>query len=211
MLKHITALLALACVISLGTLAHGQTLFQDQMTDMSAGNGWQITEGLFPGTSNFEFNWDYSALGIPEAPNSQPGDDATRGLRLAANVGASLDDDQIAAVYRDPAFTGQYTLQVDAWLNWSADPAQNGTTEHAGVYVGFDIDDIPNGSPFPAQNGAGILWSSDGDCSNCDYILVKDAAELDLDGGQYVEDDFGFGNQPGYDNTDGDLPELFPA
>ena len=114
-------------------------------------------------------------------------------------------------------------MQVDAWLNWSADDDLNGTTEHAGVYAGFDPGSVD--SSAPAQSGAGLLWSSDGDCGNCDYILAKNGpgagdGELDLDSGQYSVSDFGFGNQSGYDNTDVntdpmngaivDIPAIFP-
>lgn len=164
-------------------------------------------------TAEAEFNWDYSDLGIPEAPHSEPGDAPTRGLRLAANITGLFGGDAIGAIREDESWTGQYTVQVDAWLNWAADVNQVGTTEHAGVYAGFDSADVDH-FILPAQNGAGILFDTDGDCLNCDYILTKDAAELDIFSGQYGETDFGFGNQPGYDQSDFNeninIPELFP-
>ena len=142
-----------------------------------------------------------------------------RALRLAANTPGAWAGDQVAAVYEDPGFSGQYTLQVDVWLNWSAvSGSGSGTTEHAGALVGFDLEDAQS-SFAPGQNGAGFLFSSDGDASCdgsvCDYVLVKDGARLDLASGQYAESDFGVGNQVGYDsgntNEGLDLPGLFPS
>ncbi len=166
-------------------------------------------------TVTAQFDWDYSQYGIPEAPSSDAGDAVRRGLRLTANDTGLFPGDQIAVFYQDASFTGQYTFQVDVWANWASSGGVGvGSTEHVGVYAGFDPNDV---NPFlaPAQNGAGILFDTDGDCGNCDYILTKDAAELDTFSGQYGETDFGFGNQPGYDNTDFneniDIPMLFPA
>lgn len=215
--------------VTLGTvsLVHGQMLiFQDELVsdaewDYSHFGGTAppipspdcpITDG---DTAEADFNWDYSQFGIPEAPNSDPGDSATRGLRLAANVCGNEVDDSIAIYHQDAAFTGQYTLQVDIWANWPAAPDNNGSTEFAGAFAGFDPNDV-NTDVAPARNGAGLLYTSEGGCGNCDYILLKDTAELDTFSGQFSVVDFGFGNQQGYDATDSDgmdvnLPATFPS
>jgi hypothetical protein len=200
--------------------AQGQTvLFSD---DLSTGAGWEFSHfggTAKPGVSDIseaDFGFDYSALGIPEAPHSDGGDPGTLGLRLAANTPGSWYGDQVAAVYADPNFNGQYTMQVDIWLNWTA--GGSGTTEHAGAMVGFNLEDAQSGFS-PGQNGGGFVFSSDGDSScndgNCDYMLVKDGAELDLSSGQYEETDFGGGNQPGYNHSDSNLnlnlQALFPS
>lgn len=87
--------------------------------------------------------------------------------------------------------------------------------------MGKDTVTNPADVNFPVSRGAGAIFSSDGDCSNCDHILLKNEAELDTFSGQYSVTDFGFGNQNGFDNTDintdplnGDLLDLsaiFPA
>ncbi len=177
--------------------------------------GMSAPDPLAGDTVTATFDWDYAQYGIPEAPNSDASDATRRGLKLTANDTGLFPGDQIAVFYQDASFTGQYTVQVDVWANWASSGGVGvGSTEHVGVYAGFDPADV---NPFlaPAQNGAGILFDTDGDCGNCDYILTKDAAELDIASGQYGETDFGFGNQPGYDNTDFnaniDIPALFPA
>ncbi len=208
----------------LGAAAHAQTLlFSD---DLSAGAGWKYSH--FGGTakpgandsSEADFGFNYAALGIPEAPNSQPGDASRRGLRLATNTVGRFAGDQVAAVYESPLFVGQYTVQVDAWLNWSPNASEVGTTEHVGVLAGFKVAEAQR-TFSPGQNGAGVLYSSDGGggCgstgSACDYMLVKNGAELDLASGQYGQTSFGLNNQAGYNNTDSNaslnLQTLFPS
>ncbi|TWT96878.1 hypothetical protein Pla108_26530 [Botrimarina colliarenosi] len=170
--------------------------------------------------SDARFGFDYSSLSIPEAPRSAPGDAAQRGVALRTNVAAG-NIDSAGISLANPAFSGRYLVEVDMWLNWSLDESQVGTTEHAGLFVGNDTVDNPASPDFPVQRGAGAIFSSDGDCSNCDFILLKNEAELDTFSGQYTVTDFGFGNQDGYDNTDInadpmngdllDLPALFPS
>ena len=217
------SLCAVVVAIHIASAASAQTvLFTD---DLSTGAGWEFSHfggAEKPGAADIceaDFGFDYSVLGIPEAPHSDIGDTATSGLRLAANTPGAWAGDQVAAVYEDPGFSGQYTLQVDIWLNWSAvSGSGSGTTEHVGALVGFDLDDAQS-SFAPGQNGGGFLFSSDGDASSsgsiCDYALVKDGARLDLASGQYGESDFGSGNQVGYGsdniNANLNLPALFPS
>ncbi|MEQ8835815.1 MAG: hypothetical protein RID07_03325, partial [Lacipirellulaceae bacterium] len=210
--------------LGVSTAAPAQTLlFSDQM---NVGTGWEFSH--FGGigvpeasdTSDAAFGFDYSALGIPEAPNTNVGDAATRGLRLATNVPGGWGGDQIAAIYEDASFAGQYTVTVDVWLNWAAIASGSGTTEHAGVLAGSKVDDAQL-SFAPGQNGAGVLFSSDGDAacgtsgSACDYILVKDGAELDTASGQYGDPTATATNRAGYNESFTsaglDLPSLFPS
>lgn len=192
---------------------------------METGDGWSFSH--FGGTSNpisgvatqeADFGFDYSVFGIPEAPSTRGFDSPTRGLRLAANLPGNFGGDQIAAVYEDSSFSGKYTLQVDAWLNWS--PGLVGTLEHGGVFAGFDLANAQNGRS-PGMNGAGLIWSTDTNCGECAYVLFKDGSQLDLASGQYSVTDFGKGNQFGFNdddvNTDVtkgdliDLPAFFPS
>jgi hypothetical protein len=202
--------------------ARGQVvLFSD---DLSLGTGWKYSH--FGGTdqpdandiSSAAFGFDYSALGIPEAPHSLPGDPVRRGLRLDANVPAQFGGDQIAAVYEHPDFTGQYTVQVDVWMNWSPIASGAGTTEHVGVMAGFKTASAQR-SFSPGLNGGGVIFAGDADsgCGTdvCDIMLVKDGTHLDLASGQYGETSFGGSNQTGYNHSNSNanlnLPSLFPS
>lgn len=205
--------------IFVAPVAAQNVLFSSDLTD-STNWGYSHFDGTDApvaglNTSTAQFDWDYSAYGIPEAPNSDSGDATTRGLRLTSNDVGFVGGDQLAVHYQDSRFTGQYTVQVDIWANWASNSGAGvGTTEHAGVFVGFDPNDV-DFDFAPSKNGAGLLFDTDGDCSNCDYILLKDQFELDTFSGQYSVTDFGFGNQQGYDNTDAndvvDIPAAFPS
>ena len=212
----------LAVSLSCYSAVLGQTvLFSD---DLAAGVGWKYSH--FGGTakpdatdiSSIDFGFDYAALGIPEAPHSQLGDAVRRGLRLDANVPGLYGGDQVAAVYESTTFTGQYTVQVDVWMNWAPITSGAGTTEHVGIVAGFDIAAAQR-SFAPGLNGGGVIFAGDGDssCSGsvCDIMLVKDGARLDLASGQYGETTFGGSNQAGYNNTNSNanlnLPSLFPS
>lgn len=188
---------------------------------MNSGTGWEFSHfggvGKPSGsdTSTASFGFNYATRGIPEAPNTNAGDAPTRGLRLATNLDGLWSGEQIAAIYEDPAFAGQYTLQVDVWLNWSTDSSQVGTTEHAVVFAGSSVAGA-QGSFAPGMNGAGVVYSSDGDASCgasgtvCDFMLSKSGAELDRFSGQY-DGALPGTNRLGFDDTDPALQSLFPS
>ncbi|MEM9354020.1 MAG: hypothetical protein AAGA92_13480 [Planctomycetota bacterium] len=125
-------------------LAGGPVLFRDDMT--TAAN-WSLvrspTGGRIPTDSAATFDYDYSADGVPEAPNSQPGDAATAGVKLEANhSGAPPINENLLRLYPvGQSFTGGYVFRFDAWLNYDAvernEGGRVGTTERVGGGVGY--------------------------------------------------------------------------
>ncbi|MBE0543748.1 MAG: PEP-CTERM sorting domain-containing protein [Verrucomicrobia bacterium] len=141
-------LLPLACgmAVVLGFSASAQ-LFRDQMKD---GTGWGVnansTDYLYT------FNYDYSANGVPEAPNSLGGDDATRGVKLEANL--TTGTGQFFTLYPlGQNFTGSYQLRFDAWMNY----AGSATTEFMGGGIGYDnvTADVASGAQFIVTGDGG--------------------------------------------------------
>ena len=197
-----------ACMaLGVASLASAQVvILEDDFEDNSA--GWTTVVGginpVFNADHEVNHGFDYSTFGIPEAPNSDAGDAATLGVRLLTNKFSGQDDSQTGITLVDPSIAGQYTVQVDMWMNYGIDPARQGTTEHGGVWVGSATSEDPIDPRFPVQNGAGAIMSTDNDCINCQFILQKNRAELDTFSGQYSVTQFssGGGNQPGYDSTD---------
>jgi len=81
------------------------------------------------------FNFDYSALGIPSAPQSAAG--TTRGLQMKANLAAGA----VSALSLSPTnqiFAGDYRIHFDAWINVNGPlPAGgSGSTEFLTAGVG---------------------------------------------------------------------------
>jgi hypothetical protein len=105
------------------------------------------------------FAYDYSAMGIPSAPNSTGG--TTLGVHFQANDGDATGT--AAAINISPtgqSFTGDYVLRFDSWLNSNGPFPAGGTgsTEFWTAGVGTDGDDVQksagtaSGAWFAADN-----------------------------------------------------------
>ncbi len=141
-------------------------LFQDQMNN---GATWSVNaSGL---DYQATWNYDYSTDGIPEAPNSQGGDDATRGLKLEANL-ANGAVSFFTAYPIGQNFVGSYQLRFDAWMNYGS----TGTTEFLGGGIGY------NGLDADLTSGAQAIATSDGGSSN-DWRAFDDGTYFPLGNG----------------------------
>lgn len=153
-MSTIRSLRTCAAVLAAFTLSITQVsaqLFQDQMNN---GGNWGVNDN---GNADFltTFNYDYSANGIPEAPNSQGGDAATRGLKMEANIvnGAG----SFFTVYpTGQNFAGSYQLRFDAWMSFGT----SGTTEFLGGGIGYNSLDAD------LTSGAQAIATGDGDSTN---------------------------------------------
>jgi hypothetical protein len=88
-----------------------QVIYSDNFDANSSAN-WIVHQSS-PDT-RVTFNYDYSADGIPSAPNSVGG--TTRGVKFEANMTSGI----VAALSISPAgqiFSGNYRLHFDLWMN----------------------------------------------------------------------------------------------
>lgn len=109
-----------------------QTLFLDNFDANTAAN-WITNRSS--ANCRVKFNYDYSADGIPAAPNSTNA--TTRGLKLEANVSAGV----LAAINLSPvgqSFGGDYRLRFDLWMNQNGPFPAGGTgsTQHGTAGIG---------------------------------------------------------------------------
>jgi len=172
MKRVLVLLVATFCVVMLSSFASAE-LFRDEMVDP---NGWGINQSTSDNTATF--GYDYSADGIPEAPNGQGGDAATRGVKLESNNTDFVDSSEFFTLFPlGQNFTGNYQLQFDAWQNYSTFDRENnggaGTTEFLGGGIGYD----PNGTGN-AGNGHQIISTSEGG-SGSDYRAFKGGLFID--------------------------------
>ncbi len=140
-------LLALGLVFGLLQSTAQAQLFRDQMTNAAA---WGVNAS--GSDRQITFNYDYGSIGIPEAPNSQPGDAATRGVRLEANLTSGTVN--FFTIYPlGQNFTGSYQLRFDAWMNYGT----SGTTEFLGGGIGYNniSADVNSGAQFIATGDGG--------------------------------------------------------
>ena len=167
-------------------------LYRDQM---NTGSGWGANVSSLD--LNFTQNYDYSADGIPEAPNSEVGDDATRGVKLEANL-ALPPDSQFLTIYPiGQSFSGNYQLRFDAWMNFEAGGTP--TTEFMGGGIGYD------GVTADVASGAQAIATGDGGSSN-DWRAFKSPPQF------FIPDaDMAAGTHQGADSYYADfLPAVAP-
>jgi hypothetical protein len=144
------------------------------------------------------FGYDYSADGIPEAPNNLGGA-ATTGLKLEANIVDPATAEEIAVVTTGlGALGGYYSLQVEVWVNANGPfpGGGSGSTEFAGAAIGHD-------GATAGRNGASLVFDGEGSSSR-DYRLYKDAGEQFFASGQYALTD-------NNNNSGPDMVAAFPG
>ena len=156
------------------------TIFRDLFdTDTSA--NWAANQS---GDSDTAFGFDYSVVGIPEAPNSSGAFAARKGLRLRAHLSASTNPgtNGISASPLNLGYvgglSGDYRLSFDAWINYNGplDVGGTGSSQHLGAGVGTE-----GAQPiWPGNPSADGLWfaaNSDGDVGDtsnaqADYAVL---------------------------------------
>ncbi len=166
-----TLALAATMFFSVHSVSLGQVVLQDSLDSET---GWSIAHlptaasAASPSDNYYEFGYDYSAYGIPEAPNSQGGDPATSGLRMIVNRDNGVAN-AMSAFPTGQSYSGQYTLQFDLWINAVGPFPAGGTgsTEFGGGFIGFDPND---GIAF---SGGGLVVSGEAG-SSFDYRLYAD-------------------------------------
>lgn len=166
-LKSTLMIAALCFVVS--TIEARGALFSDSLDDPNAlGTTWGKNASSSDHTSTF--GYDYSADGIPEAPNNLGGA-ATTGVKLEANNTDFVDSVEFFTLYPiGQNFTGKYQLRFDAWQNYSTfDREQDGgagTTEFLGGGIGYDNTSADVGA------GHQIISTNEGG-SGSDYRAFK--------------------------------------
>jgi hypothetical protein len=98
------------------SVSHGQSVLFSENFDANHSANWTVNNnGQGVNAANLFF--DYSALGIPSAPNSGG---STIGLKLGANLGGATSP-ALAGISVSPtgqSFSGDYTLKFYWWHNW---------------------------------------------------------------------------------------------
>lgn len=141
----------------------GTVLFQDKFDSDTSAN-WLVNYGYTDAVA--EFGFDYSAVGIPEAPHSAGTFTAKTGLRFRVNeYSGSLGG--ISASPLNANFTNDYRLKFDMWMNYCGplnDVNTVGTTQAgtAGVGTTGTVAVQPNGAQ---AEGVWFSATTDGQAS----------------------------------------------
>lgn len=149
-------------------LPAGQLVFSENFdTDHSA--NWVVNNGPSDSVANFHF--DYSTVGVPNAPNSSGN---TRGLKLQANL-TSATFGGVSVSPTGQSFTGNYRLRFDLWQNFNGPfPAGgSGSTQITGAGIGT-AGATPQW-PAGTQDSLWFAVTADGG-SSVDYRAYSPAA-----------------------------------
>lgn len=128
------------------------------------------------------FGWDYSALGIPSAPNTT--DSSTFGLKLESNIESA----QVTGItlHTLQSFSGNYRVTFDAWMNANGPFPAGGTgsTEFLTAGVGGNGSAVNVATAGTSGSGGWTAVSGEGG-STRDYRMFKDTAEQLPASGQF--------------------------
>lgn len=144
------------------------------------------------------FSYDYSANGIPSAPNSVGG--TTLGVRFRANIDTTAGAAAINISPTGQGFVGDYTLRYDLWMNANGPfPAGGGgSTQFATAGVGNSGTAIQRSSG--TANGPWFAVDSEGG-SGIDYRAYRGIALEGPTSTAYAASDDGIINRRNADNS----------
>jgi len=125
------SIFSLAAALAFSNVSFAATLYsQDFNVDDTA--NWTVLPSA--GTDTVaDFFYDYSAIGVPSAPNGT----GTRGLKMTANNSAGVFGG-LTVSPTGKSFTGNYSLSFDMWQNYVGPlgPGGSGTTQFSQYGIG---------------------------------------------------------------------------
>jgi len=110
---QLAALAALVCLLPTPSTEAATVIFQDNFDNGQSGGSWDVWRS--GNDSVADFAYDYSAIGIPSAPNSTGG--TTVGAQFLVNQSEGVFQG-ISASPRDVQITGDFTIRFDLWINF---------------------------------------------------------------------------------------------
>ncbi|HRX87655.1 MAG TPA: glycosyl hydrolase family 18 protein, partial [Phycisphaerae bacterium] len=173
-------------------------IFADNFDDGGAAGRWNVFGSSADHT--VDFNYDYSADGIPPAPNSAG---TTRGVKLTVNSTDANPSTEVVNIYPKGVYgTVDFDLKFDAWLNYNGGAGgATGSTKHMIMGVGHaGGQEVWTGNP--TSDGKWFAVTGEGG-STVDYRAHSGPNTYTLAHGVYLAGST--------DNTATFYQDLFPA
>ncbi|MBT6102749.1 MAG: hypothetical protein HOH62_02500 [Verrucomicrobia bacterium] len=177
-------------------------LFGDNFDADSSGD-WMVHKST--DDTAVTFGYDYSADGIPSAPNS---DGSTIGIKLEANIAAPTGAEAISISPVGGNFTGDYQLNFDMWVNANGPfpGGGGGSTEFFTAGVGTTGDHLQWASDN--ADGAWFGVTGEGGSGNSgDFRAHIGGARQDAESGAYAAGTTG----DSLNNTNTHYADAFPG
>jgi hypothetical protein len=133
-MKFCLCVLSLAAALAVSTVSVAAPLYSQNFNVDDTAN-WTVlpSTGVNATDSVVDFFYDYSAIGVPAAPNGT----GTRGLKMTVNNSAAVFGG-ITTSPNGQSFTGNYVVSFDMWQNYvgPVGPGGSGTTEFTQYGIG---------------------------------------------------------------------------
>lgn len=160
MMRHLKSIVCVA-VASMGASSAFANLFSENF-NVDTASSW--TANAAGGTDYVtDFYFDYSAVGIPEAPNSQPIDSPTRGMQFRVNETSNIFGGVTVSPTGLDLGDGDFTLTFDWWEN-VVGPLPNGGSglTQFGLFGVLASGTAANGLNQPTTDAVYFAASGDG-------------------------------------------------
>jgi hypothetical protein len=158
--------------------------FEDDF-DVDTSASWTILQSSADTAATFA--WDYSALDIPPAPNS---DGTTFGLKLEANMALPGTIESITVLPTGESYSGNYLLRFDMWMNVNGPLPGGGTGSTEFLTAGLGHDSVTNNfhtGTSGTSTGAGGWFAVSGEGgSTRDFRAYKNNFEQFAESGQFA-------------------------
>lgn len=175
MMKKSTSLL---CGIALAVpVAASAQLFVDGFDTAGSAAAWNVQKTS--ADTQIDFGWDYSALGIPAAPNGV----GTTGVRMAANIASPTSVEGLSMTPIGVVLPTNYTVRFDLWMNVNGPfpGGGGGSTEFASYGLGA------NGTQVQWDGAAGQTFAGSGEGgTSADYRVYDEGVLAAAESGVYA-------------------------
>ena len=126
--------LSLAAALAMSNVSFAAPLYSQNFNVDDTAN-WNVFPSTGVNNTDFvaDFFYDYSAIGVPSAPNGT----GTRGLKMTVNNTSGVFGG-ITTSPNGQSFTGDYKVSFDMWQNYAGPlgPGGNGTTQFSQYGIG---------------------------------------------------------------------------
>ncbi len=178
------------------------TLFGDDF-DSDSSDNWAVHKST--DDTAVTFGYDYSADGIPAAPNS---DGTTLGIKFEANIADPTGAEAVSISPSGGNFTGDYEVKFDMWINANGPfpGGGGGSTEFFTAGVGTTGDHLQWAAD--TADGAWFGVTGEGGSGNSgDFRAHIGGARQDAESGAYAAGT----SADSRNNTNGHYADAFPG
>jgi len=138
---HLLTALAASAALLAATSARAQLIYSEDFSNPDVATNWVVNYGD-SGSNYVNFQFDYTTVGIPQAPHSIGGN--TKGLKMSPDItaGTLLGASAVAGLSASPtnfSISQNFDMHADMWINYNGAVPPSGTLQTGGGGSGSTI------------------------------------------------------------------------